>query len=193
MHARTRTHTSKAVTQLLPTSEPAPGYLAPLRCLSLVQQILGLVIRRRAVQVSQIEIAEPKVPQWPHSDKWDKDSWTFASPVYTRYPLMFTHTCMHTHTHKKQSKVKAKSLATVRWWGTCALSRHCESRWQIHRASTHRWGCAMLHSDGMGTWSPTYTSPIRKTWTAVGHLFPQLLPGTYWFYSWQLGRVEQCE
>jgi len=41
----------------------------------------GLVTCRRPVQVSRIEIAEPKIPQ-------DKDSWVFVSPVYTRYPLM---------------------------------------------------------------------------------------------------------
>jgi len=48
----------------------------------------GLVTCRRAVQASQIEIVEPEVPQWPHSAKRDKDSWAFASPVYTRYPMM---------------------------------------------------------------------------------------------------------
>ena len=43
---------------------------------------------QRTVQVSWMEIAEPKVPQQPHTAKQDKDSWVFASPVYTRYPLM---------------------------------------------------------------------------------------------------------
>ena len=64
---------------------------APLRHLSLVQANspgAGLVTRRRTVQVSQIEVVEPKVPQRPHTSKRDKDSWAFASPVYTRYPLM---------------------------------------------------------------------------------------------------------
>jgi len=48
----------------------------------------GLVTCRRAVQVSQIEITEHKVPQQPHIAKRDKDSWAFASPIYTRNPLM---------------------------------------------------------------------------------------------------------
>ena len=64
---------------------------APLRHSSLVQANLpgaGLVTRRRTVQVSQLEVVEPKVPQQPHTAKQDKDSWAFASPVYTRYPLM---------------------------------------------------------------------------------------------------------
>jgi len=47
-----------------------------------------LVTHRRAVQVSHEEIAEPKVPQQPHTAKRDKDSRAFASPVYIRYPLM---------------------------------------------------------------------------------------------------------
>jgi len=39
-----------------------------------------LVTCRRAVQVSRIEIAKPKVLQQIHTAKRDKDSWEFASP-----------------------------------------------------------------------------------------------------------------
>jgi len=83
----THTHTHKpklttAVTQLLPSSVPtlARCLVLLLRHSSLVwQSLLGarLVTRRRTVQVSQIEAAEPTVPQWP---RWDYDSWAFASP-----------------------------------------------------------------------------------------------------------------
>jgi len=51
----------------------------------------GLVIRRRAVQVSQIEITEPKIPQPLHTTKQDKDSW-----AHTKY--IHIHVCVHTHT-----------------------------------------------------------------------------------------------
>jgi len=81
-----------AVTQLLSPSEPALGCLAPLRHLSLVHAEnfpgTGLVTCMRAVQVSRIEIVEPKVPQLPHTVKGDKGSRVFAFPVFTRYPLM---------------------------------------------------------------------------------------------------------
>jgi len=92
-----------AVTQLLLPSEPALGFLAPLRHLSLVQANplgAGLVTRRRTIQVSWREVAEPKVPHNdPNTTKRDKDSWPLASPVYTTYsspPSCNTHT--HTHT-----------------------------------------------------------------------------------------------
>ena len=66
------------------------GACAPLRHLSLVQAnppVAGLVTCGRIVQVSQIEVAEPKAPQQLHTAKRDKDNWAFASPVYTRYQL----------------------------------------------------------------------------------------------------------
>jgi len=71
-HTTKRTQSLKAkptaaVTKLLSPSEPALGCLTPLRHLSLVHAEnpsgAGLVTRRRAVQVSRIEIVEPKVPQ----------------------------------------------------------------------------------------------------------------------------------
>ena len=64
---------------------------APLRHSSLVQANpprAGLVTRRRTIQVSQIEVAEPKVPQRPHTVKRDKDSWAFTPSILTGYPLM---------------------------------------------------------------------------------------------------------
>jgi len=47
----------------------------------------GLVTLRRA---AQIEIVEPKIPQQPHTPMRDKDSLAFASPVYIRYPLIYS-------------------------------------------------------------------------------------------------------
>ena len=40
----------------------------------------GLVTHRGAVQVSQIEITEPNVPQRPHTAKQNKDIRAYASP-----------------------------------------------------------------------------------------------------------------
>jgi len=76
MHVHTKAKPIAADTQLL------LGCLAPLRHSSLVWQIL----LGQAVQVSQIEIAEFKIPQQLCTTKRDKDSWEFASPVDTRLP-----------------------------------------------------------------------------------------------------------
>jgi len=74
---------------------------ASLRNSSLVQANpsgAGLVTHRRTVQVSQIEVAEPKVPQWPHTARtvghllpqftrgthW----WVGCFPSYTRSPFI---------------------------------------------------------------------------------------------------------
>jgi len=46
-----------------------------------------LVTCRRNVQVSQTEVAEPTVPQKPHTARQHKGSIAFASLVITRYPL----------------------------------------------------------------------------------------------------------
>jgi len=86
-HTHTCTHTNPkaAVTQLLPLSEPAvPGTTQVLEPCVANPPGAGLVISRRAVQVSRIEIVEPKVPQQLHTAKRDKGSWTFASLVYIR-------------------------------------------------------------------------------------------------------------
>jgi len=70
------------------TSTGMPGTTQALESCAANPPGAGLVTRRRAVQVSRIKITEPKVPQWPHTTKQDKDSRAFASPVYTWYPLM---------------------------------------------------------------------------------------------------------
>ena len=57
----------------------------------------GLVTCRRVVQVSRIEIAEPEVRQRPHTAKQDKDSWAFASPVYTITTIMTCYTTIITY------------------------------------------------------------------------------------------------
>ena len=51
---------------------------------------VGLVTRRRTVQVSQLEVVEPKVPQQPHTAKRDKDMQLgicfpslYQVPIYT--------------------------------------------------------------------------------------------------------------
>jgi len=74
-----------AITQLLPPSQPAQDdawhFSGTQAC---VTNPRAIVTRRRAVQVSRIEIAEPEGPQQPHTAKQDKDSWAFAFSAYTQ-------------------------------------------------------------------------------------------------------------
>jgi len=76
----------------LPPSEPALGCLAPLRYVlkpcAANPPGAGLVTRRRAVQVSWIEITEPKVPQRPHTAK--RDNWAFVNTKWGPGGLMST-------------------------------------------------------------------------------------------------------
>jgi len=66
---------------------------APLEHLSLVQANPpgeGLVTHRRSIQVPYERLRNPELHNDPNTIRWGKDNWAFTSPVYTRYPLMFT-------------------------------------------------------------------------------------------------------
>ena len=76
--------------------------------------------------------------------------------------------------------------------------------WQMERSSTPQVGLYTVpRGDGVGTWSPTWTTPISKAWTVVYICFPSY----YQVYPLmlqlailvnirspfiQLGRLEQC-
>ena len=79
---------------------------APLRHSSLAQTNpsgAGLVTHRRTVQVSQIEVIEPKVLPWPHTAKQDKafTSLTHAHTHARMYACTHTHTLTHARTHSR--------------------------------------------------------------------------------------------
>ena len=65
----THTKLTAAVTQLLPPSDSTgmSGTTQTLEPSAANPPGAGLVTRRRTVQVSQIEVAEPKAPQRPHT------------------------------------------------------------------------------------------------------------------------------
>ena len=83
---------------------------------------------------------------------------------------------------------RAHAQYTTQWsTGVTGLYSGAKSQyWQIHQGRTsilQVWGCYISQGDSVSTESPAWTTPIGKTWTAVWHLLPQLLPGTHWCYS----------
>ena len=104
--------------------------------------------------------------------------------------------CTHILTHKHiyipvhmHTKAKAKSMAschqvvTLTQLSTGVPGHYSgtESQcWQIHlgRASTWHQG------DGVGTWNPTWTTPISWHAKHCDICFPSFT-GTHWFYSWE--------
>ena len=71
-HRSTHTHIQKAkqgLQQLFPPSDNTgmPGTTQTLETSAANPPGVGLVTRRRTVQISQVEVAEPKAPQRPHT------------------------------------------------------------------------------------------------------------------------------
>jgi len=92
-----------------------------------------------------------------------------------------THTRARAHTHTHARTQKAKSPAAAKWsrqpsdpalgyLGTTQALRAGASKPPGGGLVPHRWSCTMPQGDGVGTQSPTWTSPISETWTAVWHL-----------------------
>ena len=79
-----------------------------------------------------------------------------------------THTHTYTHTHVRMHKAKSPAATKQLHWPSETLG--CLGTTRALRSQCTR--------------SSTWTIPISKTWTAVWHLLPQLLPGTHWCYSW---------
>ena len=85
---------------------------------------------------------------------------------------------VHTHTHIRMHKTMSLAATKRSCWPSEALDAWVLlRRWEPVLANPglvpHRWGCAMSQSDGVSTQSPTWTTPISETRTAVQNLLSQ--------------------
>ena len=89
--------------------------------------------------------------------------WQVVKVPKTQTHTRTTHACTHAHTKGKGEKAKCLAAAKRSYQPSRALLRHYEPvLTNPPGGELCRWGCTISHGDGVGTQSPTQTTPISR-------------------------------